>query len=1032
MKSLYAPSELTTQEAWLRAKYGDHIPDAHRNVVRLALTGQTRDSYSFFANNYVYIRDKGGRTTLLRPFVGQAIHRVALDSQLRAGLPGRLVEIKARQLGWTTECLARGLHFILDENKRAFILVDDEDVAAAQATDFNVMLNGLPKWMQPMRRIQSLKHLVFENPDPKDRVANPGLNSASQVTVPSSFRGVGGAIFVSIGEYAHMDETRQEAVNMGLISALGNNPYAILIIDTTPNGPGDSYHSMVLKACEQNPKWIKRIENYVGEPSAEDVLNGLFGIPDCVEKGRPGVMVPALCPWRYHEEYCIIEGMLVACKDGLKPIETIVVGDETTYGRVTDTFKFENRQVVRVTTEQGRSIVCTPTHPFWTPDGWIVAGNTLGKDVQLVGHQFGADYQEVGGISITNEMGRLLGYYMADGCLDRYGALSVACDAQDEDVVDDVKSLVTAFTERFPSRGSAGKVPIKPIKHGASACTVVRSGRLAFKEFFTELGGFDPEIQRRTPCVPNAIFRSPKPVVREFLRGLFEGDGYRNTRATSVEYYAKNVEFLRQVQLLLLGFGVRARIYSNDRTIRGKRHKGWKMYLRAQQSETFLAEIGFVSKRKSWRADPTKSRRGERRVSARAVESEYDRVVSVEDAGFANVYDISVADVHQYAANGILVHNTVRDKAHPRGQIARFSKAMRDEMNATLGKMNKYGGEEELEQRDRYGVSLERLFWRRCQIDNYELPSEESCLLAFRQEFLTTVESAFVDTGTTPFPRESMDALSRMIRTPAAVGLFESEGKFAHWQMHGEPISVVHRDPNPWQEIRIYAPPEPGEKYTMGIDTDVAYESEESDFTVAQVVRFSDTKLVATYTAKVGSHELMKQLYCLYRWYGNCYYAIETAGMGYDLVRRAIDAGMGNTHYYARYDADNPEPTKFPGWETAKPFMRAMMDQKLLELICHRNPQTGKAEPLCVIPDAKTVAEIKGLVRKPSGAFKSKNGHDDHVDAWEIAVCIAMSPYSGLSRREPEASKPAQESWSSQWFANSGPSSRNRPDLSRI
>jgi hypothetical protein len=1032
VKSLYSQDELVDQNAWLTAKYGDHIPDANRNVVRLAMTSHMRNSYTWFASNFCYIRDKAGNTKLLRPFVGQAIHRVALDSQLRAGLPGRLVEIKARQLGWTTECLARGLHFILDENKRAFILVDDEDVAAAQATDFNVMLNGLPKWMQPMRRIQSLKSLVFENPDPKDRVANPGLNSASQVTVPSSFRGVGGAIFVSIGEYAHMDETRQEAVNMGLISALGNNPYAILIIDTTPNGPGDSYHSMVLKACEQNPKWIKRIENYIGEPSAEDVLNGLFGIPDCVEKGRPGVMVPALCPWRYHEEYCIIEGMLVACKDGLKPIETIVVGDETTYGRVTDTFKFENRQVVRVTTEQGRSIVCTPTHPFWTPDGWIVADNTLGKDVQLVGHQFGADYQEVGGISITNEMGRLLGYYMADGCLDRYGELSFACDAQDEDVVDDVKSLVTAFTERFPSRGSAGKVPIKPIKHGASACTVVRSGRLAFKEFFTELGGFDPEIQRRTPCVPNAIFRSPKPVVREFLRGLFEGDGYRNTRATSVEYYAKNVEFLRQVQLLLLGFGVRARIYSNDRTIRGKRHKGWKMYLRAQQSETFLAEIGFVSKRKSWRADPTKSRRGERRVSARAVESEYDRVVSVEDAGFANVYDISVADVHQYAANGILVHNTVRDKAHPRGQIARFSKAMRDEMNATLGKMNKYGGEEEIEQRDRYGVSLERLFWRRCQIDNYELPSEESCLLAFRQEFLTTVESAFVDTGTTPFPRESMDALSRMIRTPAAVGLFESEGKFAHWQMHGEPISVVHRDPNPWQEIRIYAPPEPGEKYTMGVDTDVAYENEESDFTVAQVVRFSDNKLVATYTAKVGSHELMRQLFCLYKWYGNCYYAIETAGMGYDLVRRCIDAGMGNTHYYKRYDADNPEPTKFPGWETAKPFMRAMMDQRLLEYVCHRNPQTGKAEPLCIIPDAKTIAEIKGLIRKPSGAFKSKNGHDDHCDALEIAWCIALDPYSGLHRPDTEKPKQPQESWSSQWFANSGPSSRNRPDLSRI
>ena len=176
----------------------------------------------------------------------------------------------------------------------------------------------------------------------------------------------------------------------------------------------------------------------------------------------------------------------------------------------------------------------------------------------------------------------------------------------------------------------------------------------------------------------------------------------------------------------------------------------------------------------------------------------------------------------------------------------------------------------------------------------------------------------------------------------------------------------------------------------------------------------------------------MRQLFCLYKWYGNCYYAIETAGMGYDLVRRCIDAGMGNRHYYKRYDADNPEPTKFPGWETAKPFMRAMMDQRLLEYVCHRNPQTGKAEPLCIIPDAKTIAEIKGLIRKPSGAFKSKNGHDDHCDALEIAWCIALDPYSGLHRPDTEKPKQPQESWSSQWFANSGPSSRNRPSLSQI
>jgi hypothetical protein len=276
-----------------------------------------------------------------------------------------------------------------------------------------------------------------------------------------------------------------------------------------------------------------------------------------------------------------------------------------------------------------------------------------------------------------------------------------------------------------------------------------------------------------------------------------------------------------------------------------------------------------------------------------------------------------------------------------------------------------------------------------------------------------------------------MDALSRMIRTPAAVGLFESEGKFAHWQMHGEPISVVHRDPNPWQEIRIYAPPEPGEKYTMGVDTDVAYENEESDFTVAQVVRFSDNKIVATYEARVPSYLLLEQLYCLYRFYGNAYYAIETQGIGYDLVRRCIDKGMGNCHYYKRYDKDYPEPTSFPGWET-KANTRPMMDQTFTQLFCNRD-RDGKVQPLLNIPDAKTQKEIRGLSRTPTGAFKSSRGHDDHYDALCIALVIAQDPYSGLQRQKQEQEAEQRKEFESAFsLINRTGRNRNHPSLASL
>ena len=60
----------------------------------------------------------------------------------------------------------------------------------------------------------------------------------------------------------------------------------------------------------------------------------------------------------------------------------------------------------------------------------------------------------------------------------------------------------------------------------------------------------------------------------------------------------------------------------------------------------------------------------------------------------------------------------------------------------------------------------------------------------------------------------------------------------------------------------------------------------------------------------------------------------------------------------------------------------------------------GKPEPDVIVPDAKTIKEIRGLTRTPTGAFKAKSGHEDHYDALTIALCIARDSFSGLHRQQ--------------------------------
>ena len=94
---------------------------------------------------------------------------------------------------------------------------------------------------------------------------------------------------------------------------------------------------------------------------------------------------------------CFVAGTLVHTKEGLKPIEQIKVGDwvlsrpenpeqgtETGYKRVTKTFRFEDKEVVRFWWERsgntdqcapGDSVYVTPNHPVWlNPHGWVAMG----------------------------------------------------------------------------------------------------------------------------------------------------------------------------------------------------------------------------------------------------------------------------------------------------------------------------------------------------------------------------------------------------------------------------------------------------------------------------------------------------------------------------------------------------------------------------------------------------------------------------------------------------------------------------------
>jgi len=144
-------------------------------------------------------------------------------------------------------------------------------------------------------------------------------------------------------------------------------------------------------------------------------------------------------------------------------------------------------------------------------------------------------------------------------------------------------------------------------------------------------------------AVPEHILRSPKSVVAEFLRGLFDADGYAGKQGVILS--SKSEDLSKTVQLLLTNFGILSR--------RREQTDGcYHVHLTGKSAERFSEIIGFGYDEKVTELDTYLDD-----LAWFETETWTDEIVEIE-TGSADVYDISVSETHRYAAAGFVNHNS--------------------------------------------------------------------------------------------------------------------------------------------------------------------------------------------------------------------------------------------------------------------------------------------------------------------------------------------------------------------------------------
>ena len=164
----------------------------------------------------------------------------------------------------------------------------------------------------------------------------------------------------------------------------------------------------------------------------------------------------------------------------------------------------------------------------------------------------------------------------------------------------------------------------------------------------------DAKPDATAASVPDAVWEADHETIGAFLRGLFSTDGSLQKDAYP-RLWSSSRDLIQEVQQLLLGIGIPARNweYDADREYHNVGPTG------KQGLETFAQTVGFVDSRSEAMVEELDSIQLEETSIGTVRDSTWMVPVdAVEAAGAATVYDVTVADNHEYVASSVVSHNS--------------------------------------------------------------------------------------------------------------------------------------------------------------------------------------------------------------------------------------------------------------------------------------------------------------------------------------------------------------------------------------
>lgn len=344
--------------------------------------------------------------------------------------------------------------------------------------------------------------------------------------------------------------------------------------------------------------------------------------------------------------------------------ETNIITNLGTLGdsKIKGSFETGFKPVYKLTTKNGYELKLTADHKVFTVNRGFIPAAELTKDdrIFLPGENV-AELEELENSTFY----QMLGIYLGDGCYakgKRGEGIQLTMDSKRElDILNKFAGYVAESYQRDTHKNSPATISLTQTsgKYTITNTSVINEFRSLV----------DLSLKGHEKVLSDQIFELPLSAQRYVLQGLFTADGTVANYGGKSQYVAldsTSLQLLKDVQIMLLGFGIKSKLYTDRRAGKLKGmlpdgKGGLKEYEVKEMHSLRISRFGRVKFEKLIGFMPESSKAGRLQKLNQQVgvykDLPIDPVVSLEYIGEETVYDLTEPITHSFVANGITIHN---------------------------------------------------------------------------------------------------------------------------------------------------------------------------------------------------------------------------------------------------------------------------------------------------------------------------------------------------------------------------------------